>query len=207
MSAPADIAAVLKARFPAVAERSSLDHAALNVPHGDVAAVLKALRDDFGFDLLADLTAVDWAQGHSPRFTVVYHLFSTSHHGYVRIAADCASDAEPEVASVVPLWPAADWHEREVFDMFGIRFSGHPDLRRILMWDEYPHHPLRKEFPLAGIDAPLSDADIASETGVKAMPAPMMGGPFVASPMDFNLAKSEPKAKDESWTERKEKPQ
>ena len=110
------------------------------------------------------------------------------------------------VASVVSLWAGANWHEREVYDMFGINFTGHPDLRRILMWDGYPYHPLRKEFPLAGIDTPLPDAEIMAETGARVIAAPMAGGPFVASPGEINLTEAEPRAKDESWTERRAKP-
>ena len=82
----------------------------------------------------------------------------------------------------------------------GIRFVGHPDLRRILMWDDYPYHPLRKEFPLAGIDVPLPAADIAERTGVTAAPAPMMGGPFHA-PQHGPMSRREPRADDESWNE------
>jgi NADH-quinone oxidoreductase subunit C len=207
MSAPADATTALKARFPQVTDRASLDHPAVNVPPADIRAVLKYLRDEFAFDLLADVTAIDWAEGVSPRFTAVYHLFSTTSHAYLRVAANCASDEAPEVPSVTALWPGADWHEREVFDMFGIRFAGHPDLRRILMWDGYPHFPLRKEFPLAGIETPLPDPDIVAETGAKAIAAPMMGGPFVAAPGEINLTEAEPRAKDESWSERKEKPE
>src|SRR5208282_5456811 len=103
--------------------------------------------------------------------------------------------------TVTNLWPAANWHERETYDMFGIAFPGHPDLRRILMWDGYPHFPLRKEFPLAGVDAALPDVEVAAETGAKAIPAPMAGGPFVASSGEANLGDAEPKAKDESWSE------
>ena len=89
--------------------------------------------------------------------------------------------------------------------MFGIKFEGHPDLRRILMWDEYPYFPLRKEFPLAGIDTPLPAADAAEVTEASVEPAPMMGGPFVSSG-DGVMSSSEPRALDESWTEESEKP-
>jgi NADH-quinone oxidoreductase subunit C len=201
----AETVAALKAKFPQVTDRASLDHPAVNAPAAETPAVLQTLRDEFGFDLLSDVTAIDWAQGAAPRFTVVYHLFSTSGHDYIRVAADCPQDSEPAVPSVTSLWPAANWHEREVYDMFGIKFAGHPDLRRILMWDGYPHFPLRKEFPLSGIESPLPDPDVVAETGVSAKPAPMAGGPFVASPGEINLTDAEPRAKDESWTERREK--
>ena len=107
---------------------------------------------------------------------------------------------------MVSLWPGANWHEREAYDMFGITFEGHPDLRRILMWDGYPYHPLRKEFPLAGIETALPDSEIAEETKAKVIAAPMMGGPFVASAGEMNLTDAEPRAKDESWSERSAKP-
>lgn len=206
MSAIADATTELKERFPQVTERASLDHPAFNVPSADLFAVLKFLRDERGFDLLVDVTAIDWAEGVSPRFTVVYHLLSTTRTSYLRIASDCVNDAEPIVPSVESLWPAANWHEREAYDMFGIKFQGHPDLRRILMWDGYPYYPLRKEFPLAGIETVLPDEQIAAETGTKVIAAPMMGGPFVAAPGEINLSEAEPRAKDESWHERKEKP-
>lgn len=207
MTAPADATATLKGRFPQVTDRASLDHPAINVPLADVVAVLKVLRDDFRFDFLADLTAVDWAENASPRFTVVYHLYSTTQHEYVRVATDCASDTEPSAPTVVPLWPGANWHERECYDMFGIKFVDHPDLRRILMWEGYPGFPLRKEFPLAGVETALPDLQIAEETGTPVIAAPMMGGPFVASPGEINLTDAEPSAKDQSWNEREEKPQ
>ena len=109
--------------------------------------------------------------------------------------------------SVSDVYPAANWHERETFDMFGIHFSNHPNLKRILMWDEYPYYPLRKEFPLAGIDTPLPAADVVEVTQASVEPAPMMGGPFVSSNSNSGpISNSEPRAKDESWTERKEKP-
>lgn len=207
MPATADATTALREKFPQVTLRDSLDHPAVNLPAAEVPAALRFLRDECGFDLLADLTAVDWAEGASPRFTVVYHLFSTAGHEYLRVAADCVNDLEPSMPSVTALWAGADWHERECYDMFGIRFEGHPDLRRILMWEGYPYHPLRKEFPLAGIETPLPDAEVAAETGARLIPAPMMGGPFVASPGEINLTEAEPRAKDESWNERREKPE
>jgi NADH-quinone oxidoreductase subunit C len=200
-------AAALKEKFPQATERASADHLAINVPLAEVIPALAFLRATHGYDFLADLTAIDWAEGVSPRFTVVYHLFSTTHHTYIRVCADCANDENPTAPSIVSLWPAANWHERECYDMFGIRFEAHPDLRRILMWQEYPYFPLRKEFPLAGIETPLPDAEIVEETGARAIAAPMMGGPFVAAPGEINLTEAEPRAKDESWNERVEKPE
>ena len=205
---PADVTTALKEKFPQITARPSIDHPAINVPAGDLVAVLLTLRDEFAFDLLMDITAIDWAEGVSPRFTVVYHLLSTTRTGsYVRVATNCVGpDAEPMVPSVVSLWAGANWHERECFDMFGITFSGHPDLRRILMWDGYPYYPLRKEFPLAGIETALPVEDIAEETGAKVIAAPMAGGPFVASAGEINLTEAEPRAKDESWSDRRAMP-
>ena len=203
----ADITAQIQEKFPQATARASLDHPALDVPAGDLLAVLKTLRDVHGYDMLVDVTAIDWAEGATPRFTAVYHLYSTNGHTYVRVAAACTGDdSAPAVPSVTGLWPAADWHERETYDMFGIRFEGHPDLRRILMWEGYPYHPLRKEFPLAGIETELPDPEVAAETKAKVKAAPMMGGPFVASSGEMNLTEAEPRAKDESWNESSEKP-
>jgi NADH-quinone oxidoreductase subunit C len=199
-------AADLQTQFPQATERASLDHPAINVPAADVPALMRHLRDARGFDLLTDVTAIDWALGASPRFTVVYHVFSTTRHDYLRIAAACPNDAAPAVPSIAGIWPAANWHERETYDMFGITFEGHPDLRRILMWDEYPHFPLRKDFPLAGIETELPDPEVVAETGTGAIAAPMMGGPFVASQGEINMSDAEPRAKDESWSERRPKP-
>lgn len=203
-----DVVTALKARFPQATDRASTDHPAVNVPLGDLVAVLRFLRDEAAFDLLMDLTAIDWAEGAVPRFTVVYHLLSKSGAGtYLRVAANCAgTETAPTAPSVAQLWPGADWHERECFDMFGIKFEGHPDLRRILMWDGYPYHPLRKEFPLAGIETDLPVADIEEETGTRVVAAPMAGGPFVAAAGEINLTDAEPSAKDQSWSDRHAQP-
>ncbi len=207
MTATADVTASLQAKFPQITPRASADHPAINVPMGDVLPVLKCLRDEHNYDMLMDVTAIDWGVEASPRFTAVWHVHSTVNHGYVRVAADCANDADPIAPTAVGLWAGANWHERETFDLMGVKFSGHPDLRRILMWDGYPYHPLRKDFPLAGIETELPDLEVAEETSAKVKPAPMAGGPFVASPGEMNLTEAEPRAKDESWNERQEKPE
>ena len=205
MTATPDAAALIQERFPQVAGRPSGDWPAFNVPADQVLAVLRTLRDKGGFDVLTDITAIDAGPGQSPRFTAVWHLFSTTGHTYVRLAAACADDARPAMPSATGLWPAANWHEREAYDMFGIAFAGHPDLRRILMWDGYPYFPLRKDFPLAGLETELPDADVAAETAAKVQAAPLMGGPFVATP-GTTMDEAEPRAGDQSWTEREEKP-
>jgi NADH-quinone oxidoreductase subunit C len=199
-----DVLSSFQDRFPGVKPRPSLDLPAFDISADDLLAICRHLRDELKFDLLLDVTAVDW-KDRSPRFSTVYHLFSTTHHNYVRLVVDCPDDENPKVPSLVSLFPTANWHERETFDMFGIRFAEHPDLRRILMWDEYPFFPLRKEFPLAGIETELADAEIGRNTGANLTKAPMSGGPFVAKPRDHS-SKREPRAKDESWTERNPKP-
>jgi NADH-quinone oxidoreductase subunit C len=109
--------------------------------------VLGFLRDDpeLEFDMLTDLCAVDRLP-RSPRFEVVYHLYSVPINQRVRIKAR-VSEEDPEIESVVELFASADWMEREVFDLYGIRFRNHPDLRRILLYEEFEGHPLRKDYP------------------------------------------------------------
>lgn len=200
-----DAAGDLARTFPFLSPRPSSDHPAWNCPPDRLVEVLQHLRDVEGYDLLLDVTAIDWAD-RSPRFTGVYHLYTTARHLYIRIAVDIADDAEPVLPTVEHLFPGANWHERETYDMFGIRYLGHPDLRRILMWDGYPYYPLRKEFPLAGHDTDLPAADVAEETGARVLPAPMMGGPFRAEP-GRPMSEMEPAGRDESWTEKRPKPQ
>ena len=109
--------------------------------------VLQLLRDDpeLEFEMLTDVTAVDYL-GEVPRFEVVYHLYSVAKNHRVRIKARVAEDA-PEIESAVALWPSANWMEREVWDLYGIRFRNHPDLRRILLYEQFDGHPLRKDYP------------------------------------------------------------
>lgn len=185
-----------------LAPRASADHPAYNCPMDRLYNTLMELKGDF--PMLVDLTAVDHGVDASPRFEVIYHLFSHLSHQYVRVASFCPPGPTPTAPSVVDLWPAANWHERECYDLMGITFTGHPELKRILMWDSYPYHPLRKDFPLAGIPTPLPAADVTEATGASVKAAPMMGGPFAAKDAG-TMKMREPRAKDESWTERKEK--
>ena len=191
-------------RLDFVSARPSGDHQAINCPSERLIECCEVLRDEFGYDLLVDVTAIDW-DAQSPRFTGIVHILSTTHHSYIRIASDCQDDIHPSLPSLSHVFAAANWHERETFDLMGIRYEGHPDLRRILMWDDYPYHPLRKDFPLAGIETPLPAADVAEVTNASVLPAPMMGGPFVSS-ADGPMSQTEPRARDESWTEQSTKP-
>jgi len=103
------------------------------------------------FDMLMDLTAVDYlkypGREDGPRFEVVYHLYSLAHNHRVRIKTRVDED-DAVVPSAVGLWPSANWFEREVWDMFGVRFSGHPNLMRLLLYEEFVGHPLRKDYPI-----------------------------------------------------------
>jgi NADH-quinone oxidoreductase subunit C len=106
----------------------------------------RALREQLDFELLAALSAVDYWP-HEPRFAVVYQLYSLTHRQMLGLKVPLRSE-QAEVPSITAIYPNANWHEREVFDMFGVKFSGHPDLRRILMPQEWEGHPLRKDYPL-----------------------------------------------------------
>lgn len=205
-TADVDLPNAVIRKFPSASPRPSLDCPALNVPAAEAIAVLGFLRDEQGYDFLMDVTAVDWSDEKSPRFTVVWHLYSSAAHNYVRIAADCPDDAAPAMPTATGLWAGADWHERETFDLLGVAFTGHPDLRRILMWDGYPYHPLRKDFPLAGLPADFHDPEISAETKTGLISAPMSGGPFVAT-TGKPMSEAEPRAKDEAWSEQREKPE
>jgi len=101
-----------------------------------------------GYNFFEDLTAVDWFPS-SPRFQLSYHILSHSYKERIRLRV-LLDEASPSVASITPVWPSADYYEREVFDLFGIRFEEHPNLRRIMMPDDWQGHPLRKDYPVEG---------------------------------------------------------
>jgi NADH-quinone oxidoreductase subunit C len=135
-----------------------------------IADVCAFAKKELGFDTILDLSSID-NYGDDPRWTVVYELYGYGHHQHLRLRTS-VSEERSELPTVTTVWRGADWHEREVYDMMGIRFSGHPDLRRILMWEGYPYFPLRKDFPLAGRPTDLPDVAFTKR-------APLEGGPFV----------------------------
>jgi NADH-quinone oxidoreductase subunit C len=138
--------------------RQAVDRAQLTieVAPGDLDAALTALRDDvgLGFSTLLDVIGIDY-QGYGdtwegPRYAVVYNLLSITHNWRVRVRVFCADDDFPAVGTAVGIWPSANWYEREAFDLYGIVFKGHPDLRRILTDYGFIGHPFRKDFPVFG---------------------------------------------------------
>ena len=135
--------------------RERLNELTLEVPAADYLAIATRLRDEFAFEELIDLCGVDYAAyGDRPRegarFAAVVHLLSVSKNVRLRLRAFCPDDEFPALASLVEVWPAANWFEREAFDLYGIVFEGHPDLRRILTDYGFVGHPFRKDFPLSG---------------------------------------------------------
>jgi NADH-quinone oxidoreductase subunit C len=184
----ADAVARLRERFGGVVLSGSEfrgEHTVV-VPARFILGVCNHCRNSLGFDFLVDVCSID-NPDRDPRFEVVYHVYSYPSGVHLRLKCAVPDDA-PEVDSVACLWPTAAWHEREAYDMMGIRFRGHPDLRRILMWEGYPYFPLRKEFPLGGRPSEMPDVAF---TGV----APLEGGPFVTKPGAGHTSKAEPRAR------------
>jgi NADH-quinone oxidoreductase subunit C len=139
----------LRERFPDV--QMARGEVTVIVEPEEVVPALTWLRDEPGLELawLADLSATDWPE-YEPRFWIAYHLFSMEHRHRVRVKAGLGP-VEPRIATVTGVFPTANWLEREVYDMYGVVFDGHPDLRRILMPDDWDGHPLRKDYALGGV--------------------------------------------------------
>ncbi|RJP23832.1 MAG: NADH-quinone oxidoreductase subunit C [Candidatus Abyssobacteria bacterium SURF_5] len=118
------------------------------VKRGDIADVCRFLRreEDLDYDLFRDLTCVDYIN-ETPRFEVVYHLYSISHAHAVRLKARVPEE-DPTIDTISGIWVGANWFEREAYDMYGVKFNGHPDLRRLLLYPEFVGHPLRKDYPI-----------------------------------------------------------
>ena len=168
-------------------KNSFRDELSLTITKDSLIEIMTFCKKDLGFDYLVDLTAVD-NLGVNPRYEVVYELYSYSDSCHLRIKVG-VDESEREVPSVVSLWPTANWHEREAFDMIGVTFSDHPDMRRILMWEGYPYYPLRKDFPLAGKTSDMPDVAFSE-------PVPLEGGPFVTSPSSATTDKREPRSRE-----------
>ena len=152
----------------------------------DLRDIARFCRDQLSFDYLLDITSID-NHGEEPRFEIVYHLYSMPHTVHLRLKLK-VSEEIGAVDTVSDIWPTSNWHEREAYDMMGIRFNGHADLRRILMWDGYPYFPLRKDFPLEGLPSEMPDVAFTKAT-------PLEGGPFVTIPSTAGSKDREPRAR------------
>lgn len=141
----------LRSAFPALQTSEFRGQTRVVVPRGNLLAVMSILRDERGFDFLVDITCVDYLhyRDAADRFGLVYLLASTATNERITVRV-YLNEPDLVVPTVVPLWEGANWMEREVWDMFGITFAGHPDHRRILLPEEFTAHPLRKDYPLQG---------------------------------------------------------
>ena len=186
MSSPAESIAAIQAKFSISKTAEFRGETTLYIDRRDIHEICKLAKADLGFDYLIDITSID-NFGEEPRYEIVYELYSMATGRHLRFKLSVSED-DLEVPTVVPVWSTANWHEREIFDMMGIKFSGHPDLRRILMWDGYPFHPLRKDFPLAGKPSDMPDVAFSAT-------APLAGGPFVTLPSTATTKDREPRSR------------
>ncbi len=143
----------------------------LNLTDADkVVEVCEFAKHKLNFNYLIDISTLDH-YGDDPRFSVVYELYGIEHRQHLRLKTT-VSEEQCEVPSVCKVWRTAEWHEREAYDMMGVKFTDHPNLKRILMWEGYPYFPLRKDFPLEGKPTEVPDVAFTKVS-------PMEGGPFV----------------------------
>ena len=131
--------------------KDALGEVTVTVPRDSIADVCFFLKTKHDFDLLADICGADRGPEEDPRFEVNYHLFSTIHFQRLRLKVLLSED-DSKVESVTSIWKTADWHERETYDLFGVVFENHPDLRRILLPSDFDGHALRKDYPLRGYE-------------------------------------------------------
>jgi NADH-quinone oxidoreductase subunit C len=184
-----DLALRLREKFGELVTESSEFRGEFTVTVNDaerIAEVCAFAKQELGFNYLVDLSPVD-NYGDDPRFTVVYELYGYEHRAHLRIKTSVSEEIS-ELPTVTNVWRTADWHEREAYDMMGVRFRGHPDLRRILMWEGYPYFPLRKDFPLAGKASEMPETAFSN-------PAPLEGGPFVTAPGGRDAIAREPRVR------------
>jgi NADH-quinone oxidoreductase subunit C len=143
---------MLRARFAdsIISAKKFRDEVTVTVRKEYITKICRFLKENLQFNFLIDVTAVDY-MGKAPRFMMVYHFLSIQSKERIRLKVP-VSESDPAIDSLVPLWNTANWLEREVFDLFGITFNNHPDLRRILLPNDWSGHPLRKDYPLQGPD-------------------------------------------------------
>ena len=131
--------------------KDALGEVTVTVPRESIVDACRFLKEQHGFDLLADLCGADRGPEEEERFVVNYHLFSTKHYSRLRLKVRVSED-DPKIPSVTGIWRTADWHERETYDLFGVIFENHPDLRRILLPSDFDGYALRKDYPLRGYE-------------------------------------------------------
>lgn len=150
---PIEIANRLKESFPeeVLDIREFRGQVSVTVKKGRILEISRYLHDDpeLYFDYLIDVCGVDYLGKKDKRFEIVYQLYSIKHRHFIRLKAE-VPEGDPAIDSVMPVWIGANWHEREAYDMYGIAFRGHPDLRRVLMPEDWEGHPLRKDYPVKG---------------------------------------------------------
>ena len=184
-----DLAQQLQTRFAGIIAAPVAAHGEVSLKLADAARIVEVCefaKKELGFDFLLDITSID-NYGEDPRWTLVYHFYGLAHASHLRLSTD-VSEEKSELPTVTGVWRTANWHEREIYDMMGIRFTGHPDLRRIIMWEGYPYFPLRKDFPLAGKPSEMPDVAFSKT-------APLEGGPFVTQPGAKGATAREPRVR------------
>ncbi|MFM2295502.1 MAG: hypothetical protein RLZZ350_1915 [Verrucomicrobiota bacterium] len=184
-----DLTKKLSAKFGELVSEPTEFRGELTVNVADaarIADVCTFAKKELGFNLLLDVSSVD-NYGEDPRWTVVYELYGLAHGQHLRLKTNVSEELS-ELPTVTGVWRTADWHEREIYDMMGVRFRGHADLRRILMWEGYPYFPLRKDFPLGGKPTDLPEVAFSKV-------APIEGGPFVTTPGGKDSIEREPRVR------------
>ena len=177
----------LESRFRITRTPEFRGETTLLIERDEIAAIARCCKEELGFTYLVDIASVD-NFGDEPRFEVIYELYQFERGEHLRLKLRVSEEAL-EVPTVSHVWRTANWHEREIFDMMGIRFGGHPDLRRILMWEGYPFFPLRKDFPLGGKPSDMPDVAFTKA-------APLEGGPFVTVPSTATTKDREPRSRE-----------
>ena len=187
MTTAAEFAQQLKDEFGELISKPMEFRGEITVNVADASCITEVCefaKTELDFDYLIDISTLDH-YGEDPRFSVVYELSSISHRQQLRLKTQ-VTEEHGELPTVTSVWRTADWHEREAYDMMGVKFTGHPNLTRILMWEGYPHFPLRKDFPLEGNPTEVPDVAFTQT-------APMDGGPFVTVASSENTTHREPR--------------